>query len=514
MCILLPVVRLLSLRDKGIRITKMYFVMKQGYGFMAMLAAMSMLVSCSMDNSYSEYDGWIGGDGPSGIAGTGDNFDGVRENPFINTSEENVSTFSVDADGASYAIMRRYLDRGWNISSASVRIEEYLNYFTFNYPEPTDGNNIALNAETSTCPWDDSHLLLRLGIKGKSLSESQIPAANYVFLVDVSGSMNTDDKLSLFKSSLVTMLDYLSPDDMISIVTYSGEVKKLLEATKVKDAGTIKSAISKLSAGGSTAGGAAMEMAYEEALANYIVGGNNRVIMGTDGDFNVGVTSTSAIEEMVKSYASKGIYITVCGLGSGNLNDELMKKISIAGNGTYQFIDSENEMMKVFVNERERFVSVANDVKVQVTFDSLQVSSYRLIGYERRVMSSSDFEDDSKDAGEIGAGQTITALYEFVPKNGNLASGETIGTFDCNYKKALGESSVSLPTLGLNVSDGVSDEMSFASGVAAYGLVLLDSEYKGNATFDMALDLVKKGLSFDPNGYRAELVELIPKAAK
>ncbi len=477
----------------------------------AVLCVAALTVSCTGFFSDSIYPGYADGgyiESPDG----GDRFEEVDENPFIKTSDRNVSTFSVDADGASYTIMRKYLSGDLLPLQSSVRTEEFLNYFTFNYPDPADGNSVAINCETCGCPWAEGHWLLRLGLKGKSLQDSELPTANYVFLVDVSGSMSSKDKLDLLKSSLITMLDYLRPDDKISIITYSGKVQKLLEATEVREAETIKKAIRQLYASGATAGGNALEMAYKEAKANFIIGGNNRIILGTDGDFNVGPSSDEAIVEIVEKYAKDGIYLTVCGFGSGNLNDSMMKKMSVAGNGTYQYIDSEDEMAKVFVNERSKFVSVANDTKVQITFDKDKVDSYRLIGYERRVMSSQDYEDDSKDAGEIGAGQTITALYELIPMEG-VGEGDAVGTFDCRYKKSLGAESLTLTPLEMKYGDGTaSPEMSFAAGVAAYSMILRGSKYKGESDFELALELVNAGLSFDPYGYRQQLTELITKA--
>lgn len=481
----------------------------------AILAGVAL--SCSTPDSYEPLYGDEYGSGSGfncgelgGVIG-GDRFDKVAENPFVKTKDQNVSTFSVDADGASYAIMRKYVGMEWPVESASVRIEEFLNYFTFDYPEPAGDEMVAINAETGRCPWNEEHRLLRLGLKGKSLNDSELPLSNYVFLVDVSGSMSSKDKLELLKTSLTTLLDYLKPDDRISIVTYSGTVRKLLESTPVSEASKIKAAIGKLNASGSTAGGKAIEMAYEEALANFIKGGNNRVILGTDGDFNVGVTDSDELAKLVEEYAKKGIYLTACGFGSGNLNDAMMKKLSIKGNGTYQYIDSEEEMAKVFVQERSRFVSVANDTKVQVKFDPEMIESYRLIGYERRVMDNKDFDDDTKDAGEIGAGQTITALYEIVPAEG-YKNGAACGKFDCRYKKSLLDTKSRELSTDIKVSEGeMSSELSFASGVAAYGLTLLNSEYKGSASLKMASELVGAGLAFDPYGYRSQLLDLISK---
>jgi Ca-activated chloride channel family protein len=360
---------------------------------------------------------------------------------------------------------------------------------------------------------------LRLGLKGKELKESEIPRANFVFLVDVSGSMQGKDRLDLLKSGLKELLFQLNPDDRISLITYSGKVEKLLESTPVSEAGRIKEAIDRLSANGSTAGGEALKMAYEEALANYDPKCNNRIILGTDGDFNVGVTSTEALVEMVEGYAKKGIYLSCLGFGMGNLNDGMMEKISNSGNGAYHYIDCEDEMMKVFVTERERFVSVANDTKCQITFDKDIVDSYRLIGYENRVMNNEDFADDEKDAGEIGAGQTITALYEVALNEAALGQGiQPFVTFDCRYKRSLGDESlplqVKLTTEHIFNKNERSGEFYFAAGIAAYGMILRDSPFKGDATIDMAKQLVNQSLTFDPGNHRQELLQLMDKYVK
>ena len=506
--------------------------MKKNLKAMLLPAALCLLtVGCDVadyeGDGYAEMNNYIGMPEAAEWPEEGDRFDDFTDNPFVKVSEMPTSTFSVDADGASYAIMRRYVEAGFTIHPSSVRIEEFLNYFTFDYAAPTGSHTAAINGEVGICPWDDTHRLVRLGIKGKELAADEVPQANFVFLVDVSGSMDSSDKLDLLKSGLTNLLYQLKPDDRISLITYSGEVKKVLESTPVKQADKIKNAIKKLKADGCTAGGKALKMAYEEALANYNPACNNRVIMGTDGDFNVGVTNTDSLVAMVERYAKKGIYMTCLGFGMGNLNDAMMEKISNSGNGTYYYIDSESEMMKVFVNERERFVCVANDAKCQVTFDSTLVSAYRLIGYENRVMNNEDFEDDTKDAGEIGAGQTITALYEIVPtalfeQREQTDRNRTFATFDFRYKKALGNNSLELKLelsaddLYENAETGVlrplSENLNFAAGVAAYGMVLRSSPYKGSATFDMAANLVEKSLGFDPNGYRRELLHLIKKA--
>jgi Ca-activated chloride channel family protein len=270
----------------------------------------------------------------------GDRFDEIVENPFVKVSDEPKSTFSVDADGAAYAYFRRMVNMGRNVPADVVRIEEFLNYFTFDYADPTGGETLALNAETGPCPWNPDHRLLRLGLKGKTLSASETPRANFVFLIDVSGSMDSDDKLPVLKSGLLSMLDKMDPEDQVSIVTYSGKSETLLRPTKVRQSDKISKAIRKLKAEGCTNGGDALRDAYKLAKESFIKGGNNRIIMGTDGDFNVGVTSTDALLEIVENGAKDGIYMTVCGFGTGNLNDAMMETISNRGNGTYEYIDS------------------------------------------------------------------------------------------------------------------------------------------------------------------------------
>ena len=450
---------------------------------------------------------------------TGDKFKEFSDNPFVSANEEKTSTFSVDADGASYAITRKYISIKSKVYKESVRIEEFLNYFTFDYPNPDDGNQVAINSEIGICPWNERNYLLRLGIKGKTIDEKELPPSNLVFLVDVSGSMSSNEKLPLLKECLNTLAKNLNPEDRISIITYSGNVRRVLESTPAKEYEKIASAINELRAEGSTNGGFALKIAYNEALNNFIKGGNNRIILGTDGDFNVGVTSTEELLELVETYADKGIYLTACGFGMGNLNDEMMEAISNRGNGTYEYIDSEKQMLKVFLHERSKFFSVASDAKCQITFNPDYVDSYRLIGYENRVMKNSDFKNDKKDAGEIGAGQTITALYEIVPtsKQENISEeNNKIATFDFRYKPALGEESIPLTKniLTTDLKETKSENFTFAAGVAEYGMILRESKYKGNSTFESAKDLVSKSLTFDPNGYRSDLLELISIAEK
>ena len=481
--------------------------------FFAFATCIAVITSCQ---KYVYSDNSSGNMYPVETEESGDRFEPFADNEFIDVGEEPQSTFSVDADGAAYAVARNYINSEfmpYMPPKNAIRIEEFINYFPFDYAEPQGDESLAINAEVGDCPWAAKHKLMRLGFKGKSLDNNSRPLSNYVFLVDVSGSMNSPDKLDLLKKGLIALLPKLDPQDRISIISYSGKVEKVLESTLVKDVDVIKDAIDKLIASGATNGGEAIRMAYREASNNYIEGGNNRIILGTDGDFNVGVTSTSALLELVESYARKGIYLTALGFGMGNLNDAMMERISNSGNGTYFFIDNEYEMTKVFVNEIGKFFSVANDCKVQVTFNPEYVKSYRLIGYENRVMSNEDFDNDRKDAAEIGAGQSITALYEIIPTEAYVTDSHAVATFDVRYKKELGTES-RLLSMDVNGFGEGSENLRFASAVAAYGMVLRDSKFKGAASFDMAKELAQSSLSFDPFDYRKEFVSLIDKTAE
>jgi Ca-activated chloride channel family protein len=434
------------------------------------------------------------------------------ENPFLDAGLYPISTFSVDADGASYTNGRRFIKDGGVPYSGSIRIEEYLNYFPFDYDDPTDGEKVALNSEISTCPWDNEHYLMRLGMKGESLDQSAIPQSNFVFLIDVSGSMDSDDKLELVKTSFKTFVDQLEGDDRVAIVTYSGKVKELLSSTPASKKDKIKKEIDCLKAKGSTAGGAAMELAYGIAHDNFINGGNNRIIMATDGDFNVGVSDTEELVEMVEKYRELGVYLTICGFGTGNLDDDMMEKISNNGNGTYEYIDQESEVKKVFVEEKSEFFTVASDCKIKVTFDSNFVEAYRLIGYENRRLTEEEFEDDSTDASEIGAGQTITALYEIIP---NAEFNTEVAVFDFKYK--IPGESISRD-LQLSIANEVEEiesasaNQNLAAAVAGFAMLLKNSNYAGSLTKEMIIELGKRSLTFDPNGHRKEFLQLVSMA--
>ncbi len=443
----------------------------------------------------------------------GENYAEYVENPFLKASEKPLSTFSIDADGASYANMRSFLQYNTLPPAQAVRIEEFLNYFTFDYPEPASGENISLDSELSECPWADGHQLLRLGIKGMTVADEDLPNQNFVYLIDQSGSMQGADRIDLLKAGFTAMADEMRPQDKVSIVTYASKAGVLLNPTFGDRRNEIKKAISQLKAGGSTAGYDGISKAYELAEKSFIPGGNNRIIIGSDGDFNVGASSVEELVELVKAKRDKGIYLTVIGVGRGNLNDNMMEQIADNGNGNYEYVDNVEQLEKVFIKEKSKFFAVAKDSKVQVTFNPEYVDQYRLIGYENRLLNDEDFKDDSVDAGEIGAGQTITALYEIIPAE--KASGSA-GTFDFRYKKPEENSSRELKvsiasSVILPKIDDASENQRFAASVAACGLILRDSKYRGTASLDMARALASSAGRFDPNGYRAGYLELLDK---
>lgn len=465
---------------------------------------LAFLISCSKD------DGFNIGDIESLPDTYNEKYKDYEENPFIKVADQSISTFSVDADGGSYANMRRFLYLGQTPPKASVRIEEYINYFTFDYKEPASGENVSLESEISKCPWNSEHYLIRLGMKGMTIPISELPNSNYVLLIDVSGSMNSPDKLGILKTGFKTLIDNLRDQDRIAIVTYAGEAGVLLESTYGDEKDKIKSAIDKLGAGGSTAGAAGITTAYEIAQKNFIANGNNRIILGTDGDFNVGPSSTDDLVKLIEEKRESGIYLTVLGVGEGNLNDHMMEQIANKGNGNYEYVDNAKQIQKVFTQEISKFYTIAKDSKIQVTFNQNMVESYRLIGYENRKLNNEDFENDSTDAGEIGASQTITALYEVVLLD--VFNKEKYAQFDFRYKKP-NETQSRLIKFDINMIpkeiNSSSENMKFVVSIAGLGLLMKQSEYKGTLTKQMVLDLGKDAITFDPNGYRKEFIELV-----
>ncbi|MCX2743042.1 von Willebrand factor type A domain-containing protein [Mangrovivirga sp. M17] len=445
----------------------------------------------------------------------GDRYNEVQENPFILVKDQPVSTFSIDADGASYSNVRRFLMQDNMIPpSGAIRTEEMINYFEFDYEFTAEGHPVSLNGEVSECPWNTDNKLIRIGMKGEPLP-AELPPSNFVFLIDVSGSMASEDKLDLLKSGFIMLLDELSPNDRVAIVTYAGSSNLVLESTLAIEKEKIKNAISLLGAGGGTAGAEGIKTAYEIAQNNFIEGGNNRVILGTDGDFNVGVSSQDELVTLIEGKRDIGIFLTVLGVGRGNLNDGMMEQVANNGNGTYEYIDNVSQLLKVFVYDYGKFFTVAKDVKVQVEFNPLVVESYRLIGYENRLLNQEDFEDDTKDAGEIGANQNITALYEI--KTLSNPEFRIVPTFTIDFRYKKPDEDVSVP-LELEIFDEgnsfqeASDYMKFTSGVASFAMLLRNSQYKGNATFNDVNTWVNSTNLTDQHNFKEEFTLLVDKA--
>ena len=437
----------------------------------------------------------------------------IVENPFIKVTDEDISTFSIDADGASYSVMRRFLANDVLPVPGSIRTEEYVNYFNYDYPEPEGNLPISLSGEISTCPWKEDHRLMRIGIKGKSLAPSQYPASNIVFLIDVSGSMNSDDRLPLLQTGFKKYVDLMRSIDKVAIVTYAGGAGVLLESTSGNEKDKIKNAIDQLSSGGSTNGAGGIIEAYKIAEENYIQDANNRVIVASDGNFNVGISSQEELVKLIEEKRESGVFLSILGVGS-NVNEGTLEQIANNGNGNFEYLDNEDQLDKVFINEYNKFFTVAKDVKIQVEFNKEVVKEYRLIGYENRLLSTEEFLDDTKDAGEIGAGQSITALYELILVD---RPDKSVSAFNIDFRYKAPDSDVS-QGLDLDIFDKdisfnqSSDNHRFAASVASYGLLLRDSEFKGTTDFNKIKNWAEQSKGFDPFGYKSEFIELVDKA--
>jgi len=474
-----------------------------------------ILNSCGLEsgNFFSDYREYSNED-----VIDGDNYKGFEENPFIKTSDNPVSTFSIDADGASYSNIRRYILSENSIPpKAAVRTEELINYFTLDYPFNISDHPISLNGEVASCPWNNEHKLIRIGIKGKNIPDNQLPPSNFVFLIDVSGSMSSSDKLELLKEGFKLFVDQMSSEDRISIVTYAGSAGVLLESTSGNEKSKIKAAINKLGAGGSTAGAQGIITAYEIAQKNFIINGNNRVILGTDGDFNVGTSNTEELVKLIEEKRELKIFLTVLGVGRGNLNDNMMEQIADNGNGNYEYLDNLEQLKKVFIYEFNKFYPVAKDVKVQVEFNPELVQEYRLIGYENRVLKEEDFENDTKDAGEIGSNQSITALYEILPATTIINREKS--TFTIKFRYKLPDTDTSIP-INLDIYDEgntfetSSNFMKFSASISSFSMILRDSQYKGTSNFENIKKWLKQVNLNDEHGYIDEFETMVEKASK
>ena len=470
----------------------------------------------------------------------GDKYDLIVENPFRRAVDEPLSTFSIDVDTASYAKTRMCLMESDALPPKdAVRIEELVNYFVYDYQPPTGEHPFSVNVEVADCPWKSEHRLVRIGIKGREIAQDRRPPSNLVFLLDVSGSMNFHNKLPLLKRGMKLLVDQLDENDRVAMVVYAGAAGLVLPSTPGDSKQAIVDSLEQLQAGGSTNGGQGIRLAYQVALDNYIQGGTNRVILCTDGDFNVGTTSTGDLVRLAEQNAKNGIQLSVLGFGMGNHNDAMLEQISNKADGNYSFIDSDMEARKVLVEQMSgTLVTIAKDVKIQVEFNPAAVAAYRLVGYENRILDKEDFNDDTKDAGEIGAGHSVTALYEVVPAGVDSdVSTATVDPLKYQQDKVLSDASSSgeLLTLKLRyklpeenesillstvVTDGgqrfgtATPDFKFASAVAAFGMVLRDSEFKGDATLAGVLEIAAEAVGSDSGGYRAEFLSMVRRAQR
>lgn len=458
-----------------------------------------------------------------------ESYDYINENKFKEVSHDPLSTFSIDVDRASYANVRRFINNNQMPYADAVRIEEMINYFDYNYKQPTGEHPFSTTLELGECPWNKEHQLLLIGIQGKKMISEEIPANNLVFLIDVSGSMNYHNKLPLLKQAFKILVDQLRPQDKVAIVVYAGAAGLVLPSTSGKDKATILAAIDRLEAGGSTAGGAGLKLAYKVAKENFITNGNNRVILASDGDFNVGESSDAAMERLIEERRDEGVFLTILGFGMGNYKDSKMEKLSNKGNGNYAYIDNIMEARKIFSEELwGTLFTIAKDVKIQIEFNPSKVKAYRLIGYENRILNKEDFNNDKVDAGDIGSGHSVTALYEIIPGNSQetvasvdplsyqdikVKNSNDIMTLKIRYKDPNGTVSKLISTkVGQNDLGKITDNFKLAASVAEFGMLLRNSEFKAQATYNEAIKLAKEAKGSDTYGYRSEYITLLEKA--
>ena len=459
----------------------------------------------------------------------------ITDNDFKEATKNPLSTMSIDVDRAAYSNVRRFITQGSLPPADAVRIEEMVNYFHYEYPQPKSNEPFSISTEYTECAWNKKHQLIHIGIQGKEIATDNLPANNLVFLLDVSGSMMSQDKLPLLKSGLQLLIEQLRPQDHVSIVVYAGAAGVVLPSTSGSNKEKISAALEQLQAGGSTAGGEGILLAYKTAQEHFIKSGNNRVILATDGDFNVGVSSDGELVRLIEKEREKDIFLTVLGFGTGNYKDSKMEQLADKGNGNYAYIDNILEAKKVLVKEMGgTLLTIAKDVKIQIEFNPAKVKAYRLVGYENRLLNNEDFNDDKKDAGELGSGHTVTALYEIIPADSDetlnnidplkyqktepiiaYTGSNEVMTIKFRYKEPKENTSKLITkVMGDNRTNlsNASENCRFASAVAGFGLLLRDSKYKGNINYASVISLAKTSKGKDDDGYRAEFIRLVETA--
>ena len=454
----------------------------------------------------------------------------INENTFKSSQLNPLSTFSIDVDKASYSNVRRMINNGQTVPKDAVKIEEMVNYFNYNYVQPKNNHPFSINTEVSKTPWNEVTKIVKIGLQGKELDKENIPKSNFVFLLDVSGSMSDLNKLPLLKSAFKLLVNQLRETDKVSIVVYAGAAGVVLKPTSGTNKEKILNALNRLEAGGSTAGGEGIELAYKLAEKHFVKGGNNRVIMATDGDFNVGPSGDKAMKDLIVEKRKSGIFLTVLGFGYGNLKDSTLETLADKGNGNYAYIDTMQEANKTFGEEfAGTMYTIAKDVKIQVEFNPNKVEAYRLIGYENRMLNAEDFKDDKKDAGELGSGHSVTALYEIIPvgvkskylKNiDNLKYTKTttstlnneLLTVKFRYKKPSGKKSIEIIDVVNDENktiEAMSKDFKFSTAVALFGMKLAKSKFTNKANYNKVIELAKEGKGEDKNGYRSEFIRLV-----
>lgn len=455
----------------------------------------------------------------------------IYDNEFKDSRHDPLSTFSIDVDRASYSNVRRFLNQHSLPQADAVRIEEMINYFSYKYPQPKGEDPFSITTQYTECPWNKKHSLIHIGLQGKEVKLDHLPANNLTFLIDVSGSMGSEDKLPLLKSGLRLLVEQMRPEDKVSLVVYAGAAGVVLPPTSGDHKDRILDALDKLESGGSTAGGEGIMLAYKTARENYNAKGNNRIILATDGDFNVGISSDGELTRLIEKEREDGVFLSVLGFGTGNYQDGKMEQLADKGNGNYAYIDNILEAKKVLVKEMGgTLLTIAKDVKLQIEFNPAKVKAYRLVGYENRLLNKEDFNDDKKDAGELGSGHTVTAIYEIIPagseelvastdalkyqetKPNSAASGAEMMTIKFRYKEPKEKTSKLMTHVVSDQKTGFensSENCRFSVAVAEFGMLLRDSKFRGDSDFKSVIELAKSAKGADEEGYRAEFIKLV-----
>ena len=500
-----------------------------------MVMAASPTVSSPAYPISTGYKSWPGGIRRQREPGNTESYALIEDNPFLLTKERPLSTFSVDVDRASYSNVRRFINEGTRPPKDAVRIEEMINYFPYDYPAPDGDAPVSITTRVGRAPWNPSHQLVLIGLKARPIPTASLPPNNLVFLIDVSGSMDMPDKLPLVKSSFELLVNQLRPQDRVAIVAYAGNAGLVLPSTSGSDKEAILDAITRLEAGGSTAGGAGLRLAYDIAARYFNREGNNRVILATDGDFNVGVSSDAEMVRLIEDRRSSGVFLSVLGFGTGNLKDSKMEQLADHGNGHYAYVDNLLEAKKVFVRELGATLrTVAKDVKLQIEFNPARTAAYRLIGYENRLLNDADFDNDAKDAGDMGAGHTVTALYEVIPFGASddslLPAGSSLRyrkedlsengrdsellQVKLRYKEPESTRSNLITRVVSSALTEANSDFEFATAVAEFGLLLRDSKYRGSASYDAVARLAQRNVGRDRDGMRQEFISLVRRASE